>query len=67
MLYDVSHPHDLRVALGKPRMTTAEIDAFLDDPDSDPELKRRLLIDAQAQGYPGPTSTGHGPSDPGEQ
>jgi hypothetical protein len=50
-IYDISAPHDLRVVLNKPAMTTDEIDAFLADPDADPDVKRLLLLDVQPQGY----------------
>jgi len=62
VIYDISHPYDLRVALGKPTMTTDEIDRFLGDPEGDPEVRRQLLVDAQGQGYPGPSSTGNASS-----
>lgn len=50
-IYDISHPHDLRVVLNKPSINTDEIDAFLADAQADPEVKRRLLADVQPQGY----------------
>jgi hypothetical protein len=61
VIYDISHPYDLRVTLGKPTMTTAEVDCFLKDPDADPDIKRRLLVDVEQQGYPDPSS-GRNPS-----
>jgi hypothetical protein len=54
MLYDISHPHDLRITLGKPSISTTEIDQFLDDPAADPQVQRQLLADVEAQGYPDP-------------
>jgi hypothetical protein len=57
MLYDISHPHDLRVTLGKPSISTAEIDQFLEDSGSDPEVKRQLLADVEVQGYPDQSSS----------
>lgn len=57
VIYDISHPYDLRFTLGKPSMNTAEIDQFLQNPASDPDVKRRLLTDVQAQGYPDPSSS----------
>jgi hypothetical protein len=57
MLYDISHPHDLRVTLGKPSISTTEIDRFLDDPAADPQVQRQLLADVEAQGYPDPSSS----------
>jgi hypothetical protein len=63
VLYDISHPHDLRVTLGKPSISTAEIDQFLEDSAADPEVKRQLLADVEAQGYPDPSSS-RNPSHP---
>jgi hypothetical protein len=57
MLYDISHPHDLRVTLGKPSISTTEIDQFLDDPAADPQVQRQLLADVEGQGYPDPSSS----------
>jgi hypothetical protein len=57
MLYDISHPHDLRVTLGKPSISTTEIDQFLGDPAADPQVQRQLLADVEAQGYPDPSSS----------
>ncbi|HEX4484150.1 MAG TPA: hypothetical protein VH081_10220 [Solirubrobacteraceae bacterium] len=51
MIYDISHPHDLRVVLSKPSITTEEIDAFIADVDADPAVKLRLLEDVEPQGY----------------
>jgi hypothetical protein len=51
MNYDISTPHDLRVVLGKPHMTTEEIDSFVADADADPAVKLRLLEDVEPQGY----------------
>jgi hypothetical protein len=50
-IYDISHPHDLRIVLNKPSINTEEVDAFLADVHADPEVKRRLLADVQPQGY----------------
>jgi len=50
-VYDLSHPHDLRIALNKPTINTEEIDTVLADPDADQEVKRRLLADVEPQGY----------------
>ena len=50
-IYDISYPHDLRVPMGKPSMTTEELDAFLADPGADDDMKRHLLLDVQQQGY----------------
>jgi DNA-binding MarR family transcriptional regulator len=50
-IYDISQPHDLRVRLNKPSMTTDEIDAALGDPAVDEELKRQLRADVEPQGY----------------
>ncbi len=47
LIYDISHPHDLRVPMGKPLMNTEEIDAYLANPDADPDMKRVLLLDVQ--------------------
>jgi hypothetical protein len=49
--YDISAPHDLRVVLGKPHMTTEEIDAFIADAEASPAVKLRLLEDVEPQGY----------------
>ena len=57
MIYDITHPHDLRVALGKPSITTDEVDSFLADADADPAVKLRLLEDVEPQGY-GPQGDG---------
>jgi hypothetical protein len=51
MIYDITTPHDLRVVLGKPRITTEEVDSFIADPDADPAVKLRLLEDVEPQGY----------------
>jgi hypothetical protein len=51
MDFDISSPHDLRVALNKPTITTEEIDAILADSESDSELKEQLLLDVVPQGY----------------
>jgi hypothetical protein len=51
MLYDISHPYDLRLVLMKFSMGTEEIDVFLADPAADAEVKRKLLADVQPQGY----------------
>ena len=29
-VYDISNPHDLRVVLGKPSITTDEVDSFIE-------------------------------------
>jgi hypothetical protein len=57
MLYDISHPHDLRVTLGKPSISTTEIDQLLDDPAADHQVQRQLLADVEVQGYPDPSSS----------
>jgi hypothetical protein len=54
VLYDISHPHDLRVTLGKPSISTAEIDQFLADSAADPEVKRKLLAEHRSAGIPRP-------------
>jgi hypothetical protein len=53
-VYDISAPHDLRVALKKPVINTAEIDSMLADPDADEAVKRQLLADVEPQGYQRP-------------
>lgn len=50
-IYDISYPHDLRVPMGKPSMTTEELDAYFGDPGVDDDMKRLLLLDVQHQGY----------------
>lgn len=50
-IYDISHPHDLRIALHKPTMTTEEIDELLADAAADEGIKRKLLEDVRPQGY----------------
>jgi hypothetical protein len=57
MIYDISHPHDLRNVLKKISISTEEIDALLADTDTDTEIKHRLLVDLKQQGYE-PTSGG---------
>jgi hypothetical protein len=54
-VYDISNPHDLRVVLGKPSITTEEVDSLIADADADPAVKLRLLEDVEPQGY-GPQS-----------
>jgi hypothetical protein len=51
MIYDISNPHDLRIVLGKPSITTEEVDAFIADVDADPAVRLRLLEDVEPQGY----------------
>jgi hypothetical protein len=51
MIYDITHPHDLRVVLNKPSITTEEVDAFIADAHADPAIKLRLLEDVEPQGY----------------
>jgi hypothetical protein len=51
MAFDISAPHDLRVALNKATIATEEIDAILADPDFDSQLKEQLLQDVEPQGY----------------
>ena len=51
MIFDITNPHDLRVALGKSSITTEEVDALLADVDADPAVKLRLLEDVESQGY----------------
>jgi hypothetical protein len=51
MTYDITTPHDLRVVLGKPSITTEEVDSFIADADADPAVKLRLLEDVEPQGY----------------
>lgn len=51
MIFDISHPHDLRLQLDKPSLTAEEIDVFLDDADADSGLKEGLLADVEPQGY----------------
>jgi hypothetical protein len=51
MIYDITTPHDLRVVLGKPSITTEEVDSFIADADADPAVKLRLLEDVEPQGY----------------
>jgi hypothetical protein len=51
MIYDITHPHDLRGVLNKPSITTEEVDAFIADADADPAVKLRLLEDVELQGY----------------
>ena len=51
MIYDITAPHDLRIVLSKPSITTEEIDAFIADVDADPAVKLRLLEDVEPQGY----------------
>ena len=50
-VYDISAPHDLRVALGKPSITTEEVDSFIADAEADPAVKLTLLEDVEPQGY----------------
>jgi hypothetical protein len=50
-VYDISNPHDLRVVLGKPSITTEEIDSLIADADADPAVKLRVLEDVEPQGY----------------
>jgi hypothetical protein len=50
-IYDISAPHDLRGPMGKPSMTTDEIDYFLADPRADEDVKALVLLDVQPQGY----------------
>jgi hypothetical protein len=50
-IYDISYPHDLRVPMGKPSMTTEEVDAYFADPGADDDMKRLLLLDVQRRGY----------------
>ncbi len=50
-VYDISQPHDLRVVLGKPSITTEEVDFFIADAEADPAVKLRLLEDVEPQGY----------------
>jgi hypothetical protein len=51
MIFDISAPHDLRVVLNKPSITTEEVEAFIADPEADPAVKLRLLEDVEPQGY----------------
>jgi hypothetical protein len=51
MDFDISAPHDLRIALNKPTIATEEIDAILADREVDSELKEQLLQDVLPQGY----------------
>ncbi len=51
MIYYISHPHDLRVVLNRPTISTEEVDSFLADVDADPAVKLRLLEDVEPQGY----------------
>jgi len=50
-VYDISAPHDLRVPMGKPLMTTEELDAYFANSDADPDIARILLHDVERQGY----------------
>lgn len=54
MILDISHPHDLRMALNKPAVTAAEVDAMLAGPNMDGTLKAQLLDDVEPQGYQRP-------------
>jgi hypothetical protein len=49
--FDISAPHDLRIALDRPTINTEEIDAILADQEVDPQLKEHLLLDVAPQGY----------------
>jgi hypothetical protein len=61
-IYDISQPHDLRVSLNKPTMTTDEIDKALDDPGLDEDLKSQLRADVEPQGYQPPEARRYVPS-----
>jgi hypothetical protein len=54
VILDISHPHDLRMVLNKPAVTTAEVDAMVADPNMDDSLKAQLLDDVEPQGYQRP-------------
>jgi hypothetical protein len=50
--YDISYPHDLRVPFNKPTMSDEEIDAYLEDPRADTDLKQQLLLLRRAAAGP---------------
>ena len=50
-VYDISQPHDLRAVIGKPSITSEEVDSFIADAHADPAVKLRLLEDVEPQGY----------------
>jgi hypothetical protein len=50
-IYDMTYPRDLRGPMGKPTMTTEEVDSFLADPNADEDMKRLVLLNVQQQGY----------------
>jgi len=51
VIFDISYPHDLRVQIDQPSITTEEIDALLADPSVGNGLKETLLADVEPQGY----------------